>query len=108
MAQPVSEYERSRLEKIAKNKELFRDLQLNAAAVGIAPKRPPNPKLAGARRVTRKTDTTKAKETVEPSRKSLRLQNIEPDNIAAKRKAEVELNRRIEEERALKRRRGGD
>jgi WD repeat-containing protein 76 len=103
----LSEYEQKRQEQIAKNKALFQDLNLAAAASGIAPKRPA-PKSTPAKRATRKSDANDGKENQEPSRRSLRIRNIGPDNVAAKRQAEEELERRVEEERAKKRRRSGD
>jgi hypothetical protein len=103
----LSEYERKRQEQIAKNKALFQDLNLTAAASGIAPRRPA-PKHTPAKRVTRKSDANDGKENQEPSRRSLRIRNIQPDNVAAKRQAEEDLERRAEEERAKKRRRSGD
>jgi WD repeat-containing protein 76 len=104
-APTLSEYERKRQEQIAKNKALFQDLNLAAAASGLAPKRPIAAKPVSAKR---KSDAIKDKENQEPKRKSLRLQNINPDNEVAKRKFEDDYERRMEEERAKKRRRSGD
>jgi hypothetical protein len=104
----LSEYEQKRQEQIAKNKALFQNLNLAAAASGLAPKRPAAPKPLSAKRTSRQSDASKGKENQEPQRKSLRLQNIQPDNEVAKRKMEDAYERRIEEERAKKRRRSGD
>lgn len=103
-AAELSEYELQRQENIAKNQALLRQLQLEAASAGIAPKKPsratPDSKSAKKKR----TPVQKVKEEVLPRRTSSRLRGIVADSEVAKRKAEEEHELLAQAERAKRQR----
>ncbi|KAH8592263.1 WD40-repeat-containing domain protein [Bisporella sp. PMI_857] len=80
----MSAFERKRLENIAANQAMLKDLSTTAQK--IAPKPTPKPKPTAARKRT----AAVKKEYTEPRRTSLRRAGIEADSETAKRKAEVE------------------
>lgn len=102
----LSEYERKRLENIAKTQALLRNLELEAAQAGLAPasksaaKPAPKTRRAAPKRVK--------KEEAVPVRKSSRLQGIVADSEVAKRKAEEEHEALRQAERAKRQRVTGD
>ena len=134
----LSEYERERQEKIAKNQALLRSLALEASSTGLAPistgTKSKSAASSASRRSTRhSTGTTgttaqndtyrdrkrdrKAKEGIKryveeslalPRRTSSRLRGIVADSEVAKRKAEEENAALEEAERAKRRRVSGD
>jgi hypothetical protein len=81
---------------ILRNEALMNNLKLKTLS-----KKPITPKNAVKRQ-------PRVKEEPLASRKSLRLQNITPDNVVQKRQIEQVLEQRLEEDRARKRRRTGD
>lgn len=102
-AAELSEYELQRQENIAKNQALLRQLQLEAASAGIAPKKPSRatPDKAAKKK---KTPVQKVKEEVQPRRTSSRLRGIVADSEIAKRKAEEESELLAQAERAKRQR----
>lgn len=99
-ASAVSEYERKRLETIAKNKALLRDLQIDAAASGLAPVKS-RPKPAGSKKASRKSAPARVKEeSPGPRRLSARLRGVVADSEVAKRQAEDDLEQRRQEDQA--------
>lgn len=102
--QEMSAFERKRLENIAANQAMLKDLSTTAQK--IIPK--PAPKPAGAPRGPRKKATPVKKESTRPSRTSSRLAGIEADSETAKRKAEVEAEFAAEQSKAKKLRVQGD
>jgi hypothetical protein len=112
-AAQVSEYERKRLETIAKNKALLRNLAIDAAASGLAPAKVPKKPVASAaaaKRATRKSAAPiKVKEEdLGPRRVSARLRGIVPDSEVAKRKYEDHVERLRQEDQAKRQRVSGD
>lgn len=93
----MSAFERRRLENIAANQAMLKDLSKDAAK--IIPK--PAPKPAPSR-TPRKKATPVKKEVVRPTRTSSRLAGLEADSETAKRKAEVE-NEFVQEQAKAKR-----
>jgi WD repeat-containing protein 76 len=101
----LSEYERKRQETIAKNQALLRDLALNAAQAGLAPKK----KRASSSAAQNKSrPAPKPKEPPVPTRSSARLQGLVADSEVAKRKADQEVEAQQASERAKRRRVSGD
>ena len=97
--QGVSEYERARQEKIAKNQALLQQLQLDAQQTGLGPKSRPKPSsTAGQKR--KKPQEKKVKEEVVPRRSSRRLQGIVADSEVARQKQEEEAEAFQEQQRA--------
>ncbi|KAI9658688.1 MAG: hypothetical protein M1821_002248 [Bathelium mastoideum] len=101
----LSDYELQRQEKIAKNQALLKQLNLEAASAGIAPK--PKPVNSTSKPQKRKPTEKKIKEEVVPRRTSSRLKGIVADSEVAKRKAEEEREA-IEEANRAKRQRISD
>ena len=102
----LSDYELQRQEKIAKNQALLKQLNLEAASAGVAPK--PKPANSSVSKPGRKKATgKKVKEEVVPRRTSSRLKGIVADSEVAKRKAEDEREA-IEEANRAKRQRISD
>ncbi|KAF1984379.1 WD40 repeat-like protein [Aulographum hederae CBS 113979] len=106
MAKPeISEYEQKRLEKIAQNQALMRDLAQNAAASGFAPSASRKPRAAPK---PKKPATPKIKEPAGPVRTSSRLRGIVADSEVAKRKAEEQDEAQRAQEQAKRQRRSSD
>jgi hypothetical protein len=83
----MSAFERKRLENIAANQAMLKDLSTTAEKILPKPKPASRPKSTTA---PRKKTTPVKKEVVRPTRTSLRLSGVEADSETAKRKAEVE------------------
>ena len=82
----ISAFERKRLENIAANQAMLKDLSKTAEKILPQPK-----PIAKARSAApRKKATPVKREIVRPTRTSLRLSGVEADSETAKRKAEVE------------------
>src|SRR5579871_2256652 len=94
----MSAFERKRLENIAANQAILKNL--STAAEKIIPKPAPKP---AAHRAPRKKAVVK-NETVLPSRTSSRIAGIEADSEIAKRKAENEYELAKETARAKRQR----
>ena len=102
----LSDYELQRQEKIAKNQALLKQLNLEAASAGVAPKpKPANGPVSKPN--TKKPVQKKIKEDIAPRRTSSRLKGIVADSEVAKRKAEEEREA-IEEANRAKRQRISD
>jgi hypothetical protein len=101
----MSVFERKRLENIAANQAILKDL--STAAEKIIPKPAPKPS-ASTSRVPRKKAAPVKKDIVRPTRTSSRLAGIEADSETAKRKAEDEYELAKESERAKRLRITGD
>ncbi|KAF2862237.1 WD repeat-containing protein [Piedraia hortae CBS 480.64] len=102
----VSEYERKRQEKIARNQALLQQLQLDAQQTGIGSKSKAQPVATGQKR-KRQTNKVKA-ESIIPRRSSARLQGIVPDSEVARKKEEAEAEAFQELQRAKRQRVSGD
>lgn len=100
----MSAFERKRLENIAANQAMLKDLSTTAQK--IIPK--PAPKPVGAPKGPRKKATPIKKENIRPTRTSSRLAGIEADSETAKRKAEVDADFAAEQSKAKKQRIQGD
>ncbi len=98
----MSAFERKRLENIAANQAILKDLSTTAEK--IIPK--PAPKPAAPRATRKKVVTQKA--PIRPSRTSSRIAGIEADSETAKRKAEDEYELAKETARAKRQRVTGD
>ncbi|KAF7945548.1 hypothetical protein EAE96_010315 [Botrytis aclada] len=98
----MSAFERRRLENIAANQAMLKDLSTTAQK--IVPKPPPKPKSA----TPRKRAAPIKKEAPRPTRTSSRLAGIEADSETAKRKAEVEQEFAKEVSQAKRQRVAGD
>ena len=99
----MSAFERKRLENIAANSAMLKDL--SSTAEKIIPKPPPaKPKSSAPRR---KSAPVKREEP-RPTRTSSRIAGIEADSETAKRKAEVEYEFAKERSKAKKQRISGD
>ena len=101
----MNEYERQRLENIAKYRALLQQLQLDAAATGIAPKKAANKAIAGQKR---KRPPPKAREVLLPQRTSSRIRGIVADSEVAQKKAEEERQVWVEAEKAKRQRVSSD
>ncbi|KAK5107284.1 hypothetical protein LTR62_001413 [Meristemomyces frigidus] len=92
--QEVSEYEKQRQEKIAKNQALLQQLQLDAHQSGLGPKskgKSTSSTTTTAQKRKRPSDKVKVKvEDVGPRRTSARLQGIVADSEVARQKDEKE------------------
>ncbi|KAI5211427.1 hypothetical protein AUEXF2481DRAFT_35739 [Aureobasidium subglaciale EXF-2481] len=106
-AAELSEYELQRQENIAKNQALLRQLQLEAASAGLAPKKPARPASNNAAK-KRKAPVQRIKEEVQPRRTSSRLKGIVADSEVARRKAEEESELLAQAERAKRQRVSAD
>jgi len=98
----MSAFERRRLENIAANQAMLKEL--SSTAQKIMPKPAPKPVAAAPRK---KTAPVK-KEASRPTRTSSRLAGVEADSETAKRKAEVELEYEKERAKAKRQRVTGD
>lgn len=98
----LSAFERRRLENIAANQAILKDL--STAAEKIIPK--PVPKSASSRAPRKKVVVKR--EVVRPSRTSSRIAGIEADSEIAKRKAEEEYEAAQQASRAKRLRVTGD
>ncbi|SMY25601.1 unnamed protein product [Zymoseptoria tritici ST99CH_1A5] len=101
---PVSEYERARQEKIAKNQALLQQLQLDAQKTGIGSK----PKPSSTAGQKRKRPVAKVKEEdTGPRRTSSRLKGIVADSEVARQKDEADATA-FQEAQRIKRQRVSD
>lgn len=100
----ISEYERKRQETIAKNEALLRELALNAAQAGLAPRK----SAPSGTTQKRPKPAPKPKEPAIPTRSSARLQGLVADSEVAKRKADEEAEVQQAAERAKRQRVSGD
>ena len=98
----MSAFERKRLENIAVNQALLKDLSTTAEK--IIPKPAPKPKSSASR----KRAAPVKREEPRPTRTSSRIAGIEADSETAKRKAEVEYEFAREQAKAKKQRVAGD
>ena len=106
-----SDYEAQRQAKIAQNQALLKELQLNAASAGLAPKsKPSGGRPSGGSSASKKKPTPKKikEEDFGPRRTSSRLKGIVADSEVAKRKADEENVLIQEEERRKRQRRNED
>ncbi len=99
----MSAFERKRLENIAANQAMLKDLSTSAEK--IMPKAVAKPK---ATTTIRKRATPAKREEPRPTRTSSRIAGFEADSETAKRKAEVEYELAKEEAKAKKQRVSGD
>jgi hypothetical protein len=99
----ISAFERKRLENIAANQALLRDLSTTASKIDAKAK----PKPAAPRAPRKKTTAVK-RESPRPTRTSSRLAGIEADSEVAKRKADDELELEQAAAKAKRLRVGGD
>ncbi|KAG8628844.1 hypothetical protein KVT40_002709 [Elsinoe batatas] len=102
----ISDYERQRQENIAKNKALLQQLQLDAAASGLGPKKASKPAQSAGQK--RKRQPEKVKKDIVPTRTSSRIRGIVADSEVAQKKAEEERQVYLEQERAKRQRVSGD
>jgi WD repeat-containing protein 76 len=99
----ISAFERKRLENIAANKEILKDLSTTAQK--IAPPKPaPRPKSTSSR----KRSTPVKKPEPRPTRTSARIAGVEADSETLKRKAEMEYEFAKEDAKAKRLRVSGD
>lgn len=98
----MSAFERKRLENIAANQAILKDLSTTAQK--IAPKPAPRPKAVAPRKRTAPVK----REEVRPTRTSSRLAGLEADSETLKRKAEVEYEHAKEVAVAKRQRVSGD
>lgn len=98
----ISAFERKRLENIATNQAMLKDL--SASAEKIIPKPTPKPKTSTPRKKT----TPVKREASRPTRTSSRLAGVEADSETAKRKAEVEEDFARETAKSKRQRVAGD
>ncbi|KAK5119235.1 hypothetical protein LTR85_007849 [Meristemomyces frigidus] len=99
----VSEYERQRQEKIAKNQALLQQLQLDAQQAGVSSK--PKPKASSTAGQKRKRPVERVKkEDNAPRRTSARLQGIIADSEVAHQKSEADAEAFQEQQRAKRQR----
>lgn len=102
----MSAFERKRLENIAANSALLKDLSTTASA--IIPTTAPKPKARSSTTPRSKRAAPVKREAPRPTRTSSRLAGVEADSEMAKRKAEVEETFARETMRAKRQRVGGD
>jgi hypothetical protein len=102
----VSAFERRRLENIAANNALLRDLSETAAKILPTPKPEPKKRRAPAAAPARRTRTLR--ETAQPTRRSSRVAGLDADDETLKRKAEVEAEALGETARQKRARVSGD
>jgi hypothetical protein len=103
-AESISAFERKRLENIAANNALLRDISTTAAKIIPAPK-PLPAKRASAPRAKREPVK---REPVRPTRQSSRLAGLDADAETLKRKADVAAGVEEEKARQKKQRVSGD
>lgn len=102
-----SDYEAQRQAKIAQNKQLLKELQLNAASAGLAPSKSSQPR--NRNQPPKKKEPRKIKqEDALPTRTSSRLKGIVADSEVAKRKADEDAELVREQERAKRLRKTED
>lgn len=107
-AEEISDYEAQRQENIAKNQALFKELQINAASAGLAPKAPARQTNGTSKPKSRPKPKPRIKqEDIAPRRTSSRLQGIVADSEVARKKGEEEREA-IELEQKAKRQRVAD
>ncbi|KAK4540363.1 hypothetical protein LTR36_009320 [Oleoguttula mirabilis] len=99
----VSEYERARQEKIAKNQALLQQLQVDAQQAGIGSKSKPKPSSTAGQKRKRPVERVK-KEDNAPRRTSARLQGIIADSEVAHQKAEADADAFQEQQRVKRQR----
>lgn len=99
----ISAFERKRLENIAANQALLKDLSTTANKV--IPKPPPKPAAAPKKR---RREAPAPRESTRPTRTSSRLAGIEADDEVARRKAEENAEVAREETKAKRTRISGD
>lgn len=99
----MSAFERKRLENIAANQAILKDLSTSAEK--IMPRPAGRPKSSTT---TRKKATPVKREEPRPTRTSSRIAGLEADSETAKRKAEVEYEFAKEQAKAKKQRVSGD
>jgi len=104
----LSEYELQRQANIAERDALLKQLALDAASAGLAPKPISKPLTTADRSHKRKTPVKKIKDEVLPRRTSSRLAGLTADSEIAKRKAEDEYVAVQEAARAKRQRVSGD
>ena len=109
MNNALSDYEIQRQENIAKNQALLKELQLNAASAGVAPKKSSS-RAQGNSSSAKKPQPKRVKkeEEFQPRRTSSRIRGIVADSEVAKRKWEEEEVAIREEERKKKLRRSDE
>lgn len=101
--QQLSDYERQRQEKIAKNQALLQQLQLDAQQTGIGPKSRPKPAANSGQKRKRTTEKAIKVENA-PRRTSARLQGIVADSEVARQKEEADALAFQEEQKAKRQR----
>lgn len=99
----MSAFERKRLENIAANEAMLKELSTTAEKMAPKPKPLPKPKST-----TRTKSTPVKRETPRATRTSSRIAGIEADSETAKRKAEVDEEFAKEQAKAKKLRVSGD
>lgn len=100
----MNDYERLRLENIAKNQALLKELQLEPNAAKNAPQKlKPRPRPRPRPRLQVKQEIR-----IQPRRTSSRLAGMEADSEVARKKGEEEAAQRVEVERAKRARVAGD
>lgn len=107
-APQLSEYELQRQANIAERDALLKQLALDAASTGLAPKPIPKRSTNADRTHKRKSAVKKVVEEVGPRRTSSRLAGLTADSEVAKRKAEDEYVAVQEAARAKRQRISGD
>ncbi|KAK3681984.1 hypothetical protein LTR37_020687 [Vermiconidia calcicola] len=103
----LSDYELQRQEKIAKNKELLQQLQLDAQQAGIGPQARPKATSTAGQKRKRPVEKKIKEEDQGPRRTSARLQGIIADSEVAHQKAEKEAEA-VAEQQKIKRQRVSD
>lgn len=104
----VSEYERARQEKIAKNQALLHQLQLDAQQAGVGSKPKPKATSSTAGQKRKRAVEKVKKEDIAPRRTSARLQGIIADSEVAHQKAEADADAFHEAQRAKRQRQSED
>lgn len=101
----VSDYERQRQEKIAKNQALLQQLQLDAQQTGLGPRsKAKTQSNTGAKRKRTTAEKVKKEEAAAPRRTSARLQGIVADSEVARQKEEADAEAFQEQQRAKRQR----
>ncbi|KAK3691242.1 hypothetical protein LTR37_018774 [Vermiconidia calcicola] len=103
----LSDYELQRQEKIARNKELLQQLQLDAQQAGVGPKARPKATSTAGQKRKRPVEKKIKEEDQGPRRTSARLQGIMADSEVAHQKAEKEAEA-VAEQQKIKRQRVSD
>jgi len=100
----VSDYERQRQENIAKNRALFQQLQLDAAASGLGSSKKSRPQAQTAGQKRKRPEKKIKDEEIQPRRTSSRIRGIVADSEVAHHKAEEEHKAWQEAERVKRQR----